>query len=165
LLVGYWLEKIGAVHLHPGGQPVRKSQIVVACLLISVFSLGSMMGSGSASAVEPSGPALEKGPGWIQNPEGYLEEQKLSPEHYEVAVGSAMARGPNKRFARKMAELEAKKQLAVQLQPKDVERSPDGRSSIISTTLRGVRTLATWQSAKGEFYVLVVGPRKPAEEP
>jgi hypothetical protein len=141
LLVGYWLEKIGAVHLHPGGQPVRKSQIVVACLLISVFSLGSMMGSGSASAVEPSGPALEKGPGWIQNPEGYLEEQKLSPE------------------------LEAKKQLAVQLQPKDVERSPDGRSSIISTTLRGVRTLATWQSAKGEFYVLVVGPRKPAEEP
>ncbi len=144
---------------------MRKIQNGIACVLVASFTLGIVMGSGHASAEEPSGPAQENPPEWIENPEGYLGEQNLSPEDYEVAVESAMARGPNKRFARKMAEMKAKKQLAIQLHPKDVERSPDGSSLSISTNLRGVRTLATWESPEGEFYVLVVGPRKLTEAP
>lgn len=144
---------------------MREIKIGFACFLLVGFTLGIVIGPSGASAEEPANPVSKNKPQWIENPEDFLKERNLSPEAYKVAVGSAMAHGSNKRFSRKIAEMNAKKQLAIQLHPKDVERSSDGSSLSITTILRGVRTLATWESPEGEFYVLVVGPREPAEAP
>ena len=77
---------------------MRKIQNGIACVLVASFTLGIVMGSGHTSAQAPDNPVSKSEPRWVKKPEGYLKKQNLSPEDYEVAVGSAMARDHKSTF-------------------------------------------------------------------
>lgn len=134
---------------------------VASLLVVGNLPLGATGGQ-RAQAQGTSPPSdVQVKPSWVDEPDSYFDKFPQQSGKMELAVGSSQPGGATPSISKRIAVLNAKKQLAMKLYPEEAERSADGSTLSISVTLRGARTLASWVSPEGRVFVLVGAVQTP----